>query len=673
MAKEEKNKKIEKKRLIPRWAKITLIVFGSLVILLGIAAIVFFNYVGDVNETMNSVTTAEIESILTPVETKGEPITILVLGRDSRDVENEYGRADTIMLLHFNPEEERGAILSIPRDTLVEIEGHGENKINAAYAFGGEELMLKTVSDFLDADINHYITLDFDGFVKLIDELGGVDVTIDRPLIDPKSGANFSPGNHHLTGEQALSFTRSRSTEFGDIGRIQRQQYVFYQLLDQKLNMQYISDATKIFNIIVDNTKTDLDFINILSYLKDALSLEGENIDSAIIPSHPDWIEDGTVSVQLPDIQESRAMWQRIIAGEPISKYNAVYIDGTEIPDAMALDLMYKFIIKVKNTGSLTWERGGANPVYISYHWLDFATKKTVVFDGERSYLPVDRVGPGEEVDIEVRVMSPGEQGEYILQIDLVHENKTWFSYQGVPPLEQFVAADISYAARYDDMGTTPNYVEPGETFDTQVNVKNNGYLLWTNDETIGRVNLGVHWLNRDTGEVIVWDGDSGELPAYIDHGQDATVDMFITAPDIPGRYTLQYDLVHEGYTWFSESGVIPLEIDIDIGRTIDLGMARTTSVIVYNGNGQPGAAGQFADYLEGKGFKIFSLANAESFDFEKTYIIYRPEDEELAENMMVVLDSYELEQYSEDWQAYDTEADLIVIVGKDMQENIGE
>ena len=69
-----------------------------------------------------------------------------------------------------------------------------KDKINAAYAFGGEELMIKTVSNFLNASINHYVTIDFDGFIKLIDELGGVDIVVDRPLIDPKSGASFSPG-----------------------------------------------------------------------------------------------------------------------------------------------------------------------------------------------------------------------------------------------------------------------------------------------------------------------------------------------------------------------------------------------------------------------------------------------------------------------------------------------
>ena len=600
-------------------------------------------------------------------------MTILIIGRDTRDTENDIGRADTIMLLHLNPEGKRGALLSIPRDTLIEIEGYGEDKINAAYAYGQEELMIKTVSDFLDAEINHYITLDFDGFVKLIDELGGVDITIDRPLIDEKSGANFSPGNHHLTGEQALAFTRSRSTEFGDIGRIQRQQYIFYQLIEQKLNASYLSKIPYYFNILIDNTRTDIDVMTLLSYSKAALNFSLENIDSAIIPSHPDWINNGngTISVQVPDIEESRAMWKRIISGEPISKYGAQYFELEEIPESMGQSLVYYLKVKAKNTGTLNWDRGGENPVYISYHWLDFKDKKVIVFEGERTLLPKDLVEVGEEAEFNMKVMSPSEPGKYILQIDLVHEGITWFSYQGVPQLEKYIAVDVAYAAQYDEGGTTPNYIDPGQIFETEVTVKNNGFLLWENDKQIGRVNLGVHWINRDTGTVVIWDGDSGELPFYVNHGESAVVNMKIKVPDEPGRYILQYDLVHEGIVWFSEKGVIPLEINIDVGKTLDKSIAKSTSIKIFNGNGTSGCAGEFKEFLEAYGFKIDSLANAEKFDFEKSVIIYKDDSKEKAEQLALVLKSCELESYSSKWSYYDTSADLILILGEDYKENM--
>ena len=213
----KKNKSKSRFKKLPLYLRIIIIVLSSIIIIgcLGTGGI--FLYINSVNKTINSSVTSEVENMLTPIESPQEPVTILILGLDTV---NDRGRADIIMLLHLDPEELTGSLLSIPRDTLVEIPGHGEDKINAAYAYGGEELMIKTISSFLEAEINHYVTLDFEGFIQLIDALGGVDITIERPLVDPKSGANFSSGNHHLTGEQALSYTRSRSTELGDIGDI---------------------------------------------------------------------------------------------------------------------------------------------------------------------------------------------------------------------------------------------------------------------------------------------------------------------------------------------------------------------------------------------------------------------------------------------------------------------
>lgn len=676
LVQEIEKKDIKKKsgfKKLPLYARILIIFFACVFGAAAIGGGLFYWYINKANKTMNSITSSEIENILAPIESSQEPVSILILGRDSRDTESDLGRADTIMVLYLNPVQKRATLLSIPRDTLVDIAGHGQDKINAAYAFGGEELMIKTVSNFLDAKINHFITIDFDGFVKLIDALGGVDITIERPLIDSKTGANFSPGNHHLTGEQALAYSRSRSTELADIGRIQRQQLLSKELINQKLNSQYLAKVPDYFNILIENTKTDLDLLTILKYAKVGLSFNPESFETAIVPTHSDWIENKTISVQIPDLDESKAMWQRILIGEPASKYNAAYsIDANAIPDALATGMTYKISVKVKNTGAIKWENGGATPVFLGYHWINFDTKEMVIFDGKRSVLPQAAVNPDEEVTFDMNISSPPDKGKYILQIDLVKEGVTWFSYQGVPPLEKYCTLDISYSAQYDDENSTPLYLDPGQEFTSQVVVKNTGFLLWEYYKKVGRIDLGCHWINRDTGEVVLWDGPRGLLPNDVAHNEQARVDMKINAPDKPGRYILQYDMVHESKTWFSEQGVIPLEININVGQTLDKKIAKNTTVKVFNGNGSSGSATQFIDNLTKYGFKVAKPSNAENFNFKKTILIYKTNTLKKAEQLALILGSYELVQYnSADWSAYNSSSDVIIILGRDYAENI--
>ncbi|MCJ7666407.1 MAG: LCP family protein [Actinobacteria bacterium] len=660
-------KKWKFKRL-PRYARVLIIVF-SVVVFIGAAGTGgFFLYLNSVNNTINSITTAEIENILDPIESPEEPVTILILGRDSRDTEGERGRTDTIMLLYLDPEKGIGSLLSIPRDTLVEIPGYGEDKINAAYAYGGEELTIRTIQEFIGADINHYVTLDFQGFVDLVDAMGGVDITIDRPLVDPKSGANLSPGDHHLTGEQALAYTRSRSTELGDIGRIQRQQHLFKELIDQKLNIQYLSNIPHYFNILIENTRTDLEVMTILRYSKAALSFNSESFETGIIPTHSDWIKDNTVSVQIPNIEEARAMWERIKTGEPMSRYNAEYTEVDSISDSMTEDTAYTFKIKVKNTGALTWNRNGGNPIYLGYHWVDYNTKEMVVFDGKRSIISDDGIDVGQEATFDLKVIAPPEPGDYILQIDLVHEGVTWFSYQGVPPMERFVSVGVGYAAQYDDGKNTPNYLDPGQEYEVEVKVKNTGLLYWEN-EGDKRIDLGTHWINRDTGEMVVWDGNRGLLEEDIDNEQGSIIKIIIRAPEEPGRYMLQYDMAHERTTWFSEQGVIPLEVNIDVGKTFDMSIVKVTSVLIYNGNGMFGSAGEARNALSGFGFKIYSLANAENYDFSDTVIIYNKDQKEAAEQLKIIFENARTYEYNSEWAHYKSKADLVLILGKDYKQ----
>jgi LCP family protein required for cell wall assembly len=183
-------------------------------------------------------------------------INILIVGCD--EIENQ-GRADTIVLLSISPKTKNVLILSIPRDTRVEIPGRGMNKINHAYAFGGKELISKTVSSFLDIPINFYVIVDFIKFVNIIDELGGVEINIEKEMhyIDKAGGLNINlyPGKQILDGEKALQYIRFRHDNLGDLGRIKRQQKLVEALINKMMNL----DSVKKIPLILEGLKTYLE------------------------------------------------------------------------------------------------------------------------------------------------------------------------------------------------------------------------------------------------------------------------------------------------------------------------------------------------------------------------------------------------------------------------------
>lgn len=183
-------------------------------------------------------------------------INILIVGCD--EIENQ-GRADTIVLLSISPKTKEILILSIPRDTRVEIPGRGMNKINHAYAYGGKELISKTVSSFLDIPINFYVVVDFIKFVNIIDELGGVEINIEKEMhyIDKAGGLNINlySGKQILDGEKALQYIRFRHDNLGDLGRIKRQQKLVEALINKMMNL----DSVKKIPQILEGSKTYLE------------------------------------------------------------------------------------------------------------------------------------------------------------------------------------------------------------------------------------------------------------------------------------------------------------------------------------------------------------------------------------------------------------------------------
>ena len=152
-----------------------------------------------------------------------EPVFVLVLGHDARPGET-VSRSDAMHLIALNPAMGRATMLDIPRDTYVPIPGYGSDKINNAFALGGPRLAAQAVGDLVGVSIPFVIATGFTGFSRMIDELGGVTVDIPVKMADSNSDAYFEKGPRHLTGDEALAFSRDRqSTGGGDFDRTHRQ------------------------------------------------------------------------------------------------------------------------------------------------------------------------------------------------------------------------------------------------------------------------------------------------------------------------------------------------------------------------------------------------------------------------------------------------------------------
>jgi LCP family protein required for cell wall assembly len=231
---------------------------------------------------------------------------ILIVGTDSRedlpeDFEGNFGkfggaRTDVIMLVHFIPGE-RAQILSLPRDLKVTIPGGETNRINAAFAQGQGGLLVETIKFNLGIEINNYIEIDFAGFATIVDALGGVELTFDRPARDKKSGLDVDAGTQLLQGPQALAYARSRFYEEyrggewkavrnNDIARTRRQQEVLLALFDQATSKGNALNLPGFAATVAEQIKTDETLtVGVMVELgRAALSLGSKDIEAMTLP-----------------------------------------------------------------------------------------------------------------------------------------------------------------------------------------------------------------------------------------------------------------------------------------------------------------------------------------------------------------------------------------------------
>jgi LCP family protein required for cell wall assembly len=166
-----------------------------------------------------------------------DALNVVVMGSDSRTADAGQGRSDVLMVLHLAGDRRSASLISFPRDLYVPIPGHGRNKINAAFAFGGPQLTVRTLEGLLGTRMDHVALIDFEGFVGLTEQLGGV--TVDNPHPSVSQGYSFPVGRITVAGDQALAYVRERKQlPRGDLDRAERQRLVAQAVLEKGLGKQ---------------------------------------------------------------------------------------------------------------------------------------------------------------------------------------------------------------------------------------------------------------------------------------------------------------------------------------------------------------------------------------------------------------------------------------------------
>jgi LCP family protein required for cell wall assembly len=203
---------------------------------------------------------------------------------------SESGHTDTMILVNVNTSSFKVNMLSIPRDTLVEIPGYGWQKINSAYFLGGPDLAKETVEKFLGVPVNYYVTLNPKGLINLIDLMGGIKVYVDKDMyyVDNWGGLkiDLKQGWQKLNGTQATGFIRFRQEALGDVGRVQRQQEFLQTVLRKLATPAMIIKAPWALSIAAENIKSDLSLKDILYTLNFARGLRKEDINMSIVPGN---------------------------------------------------------------------------------------------------------------------------------------------------------------------------------------------------------------------------------------------------------------------------------------------------------------------------------------------------------------------------------------------------
>ncbi|WP_081242155.1 LCP family protein [Sporosarcina sp. P33] len=287
----EKEKK-KKKKLKRKYKRLLFFVF-TLLLLAG-GGYVAAQYTSGLsfanNSTMNEIHTELSDSSNTFEEFEGAEaqfgeINVLLIGNDARGDEDD-SRSDALMIGHYNQSTNQVKLVSLMRDTYVEIPDHGMQKINAAFSLGGPELVRKTIKHNFDVDVQYYAIVNFEGFSKIVDVIAPDGIEVDIPYtMSHGLGLTLEPGQQKLNGDQLLGYVRFRHDIHSDYGRVERQQEALSKLKDEAMSIQTLVNLPKLMGVIEPYIDTNIDSKTIFTIGKGMITGGKDNaLESLRIP-----------------------------------------------------------------------------------------------------------------------------------------------------------------------------------------------------------------------------------------------------------------------------------------------------------------------------------------------------------------------------------------------------
>lgn len=257
----------------------------------GAWAFMFMNEVnGDLGGNYTKEEEMDIQEALAKGNSFNEVFYVLLLGSDSRDADDFSGsRSDTNILTRIDPVNKVVTMVSIPRDTKIELSGYGTQKFNAARSYGGVAGAIREASKLCGVEISHYVEIGFDGVMDLVDSIGGVEVDVPYAIHDSDAWVDIEPGYQTLSGWDALGFARSRAYADGDFTRTSNQRLLIKALVDKVLALDPASmqQAIRSGAKCVDTDMSLMDILGLAMAFKDGFTMY-----SAMVPSTTAYIDD---------------------------------------------------------------------------------------------------------------------------------------------------------------------------------------------------------------------------------------------------------------------------------------------------------------------------------------------------------------------------------------------